>query len=263
MPSQEAEAEPAQLRPAPPPPWRQRPPPAAPIGARPRTAASATAASPIGASRPPPIGARSMAVSTAPPSALAVVLGSGEPMQTRFNWPLGVPRSQRAGAHVMPVALITFGRDSRDAEPLAIDAVLDVEHRLADPAARTSCCGYSGAILENISRNSNFPGILAEARSVIAHAVDRASATHRDPSPLRLGVRCRRGRHRSVGLALLLKHSLEGDNYRVSLRHVGLRLCGCPWRCRNVTSSSEQWDRWHRGIAALHHASNVWIGDLL
>jgi len=59
-------------------------------------------------------------------------------------------------------------------------------------------------------------------------------------------VTCRAGRHRSVGMAVLLAWMLEALGFRVFVHHASFARrpgCGCPWNCRFGTQANEWTDR--------------------
>lgn len=106
---------------------------------------------------------------------------------------------------------------------------LDLTH-IWDPGAAQGplrhCSGFNATICLRLLLMPEFRDRIFECKSVIMHAVKTGT-------PLRLGILCNGGRHRSVALAEMLQHFLSGL-VRVTTTHITYRNpCGCPNVCRN------------------------------
>lgn len=134
------------------------------------------------------------------------------------------------------VDIYTWGKRALEKHPLAesdldkilrCDVSLDMCH-IWDPGAAEGplrhCSGFNGTICLRLLLMPEFRDRIFESKSVVTHAIDTGV-------PLRLGVFCNGGRHRSVALAELLRRFLS-SHVRVTTTHFTYRNpCGCPGVC--------------------------------
>jgi hypothetical protein len=120
-------------------------------------------------------------------------------------------------------------------EILLCHVELDLSH-IWDPGAAEGplrhCSGFNATICLRLLLMPEFRDRIFESKSVITHAIKTGM-------PLRLGIHCNGGRHRSVALAEMLRHFLS-NTVRVTTTHLTYKNpCGCPNACRNYDISRD------------------------
>ncbi len=103
-----------------------------------------------------------------------------------------------------------------------IDCTAGLKDRFQDRALE-GCTGESGHLLTKLVAATALVQVLEQLGKV-------AAAERNRPGGAVLALQCRRGRHRSVGVAALLVHALEATGHPTEVRHLGARWdswCTC------------------------------------
>ena len=171
------------------------------------------------------------------------------------------------------VRIISFGISKGGDRRHLFGGVLDV--RMHQPVTNGpwpdrktfTCCGFNGRILLEIALHPQFRYYLLSFKQQLKYLMDRRKTEHEIPE---VGVYCKSGRHRSVGVALLLAHCVERAGvYNCEALHLDLFPCGCPDQCSNLVSPGVPLvrgldldslaDEWRQdGEAALAVALRLW-----
>ena len=96
-----------------------------------------------------------------------------------------------------------------------------------------TCCGCNGRILLEIALHPNFRYYVQDFKKKMTRLLKNKTE---DEIP-EVGVYCKSGRHRSVGVALLLAHCAQSAGYpNCEVLHLDLYPCGCPDHCSNLVA---------------------------
>lgn len=132
------------------------------------------------------------------------------------------------------IELIAYGREPRaefSFDTGVLDATVDCEtlrNTEGDSEWATyACCGYNGRLMLEVVLNAEFKGVLK-------HCKEAVNALLQLGRPGVLGLRCRRGRHRSGAVMCMLAYLLEADGINVGWRFATTDPCGCPDDCVNI-----------------------------
>jgi hypothetical protein len=175
------------------------------------------------------------------------------------------PSTGSSSADPVPVVprvsltLLSYGREL--GEPRGLAGRTDCEGDLADPHALTRCCGCSGAVQFNISQHPRFSRVMQSVYAGISAAMAERPAGA-GPRQLAWGMRCRRGKHRSVAMAELTAFCAHRGwpEVSVSVRHRDMMACGCPGFCRYMTPTQSAQERQDR-VDACNRAWTCWASD--
>ena len=132
----------------------------------------------------------------------------------------------------------SYGRKAGSAKPefkMDIEVDAEVFRGNSDDQESWSCCGMNGAIMLEIVCHPQMPIVMDKLVKNILKA-------QQPDRPLKIGVRCYAGRHRSVAFATMLVDSLleldpDGGTPAVSYKHMAAEdrpHCGCPDACQNL-----------------------------
>lgn len=133
------------------------------------------------------------------------------------------PSATRTKPWMVPeIEIFTWGEKNLDCAAPAVDGVWDVR-RLYDPR-HSLCCGHNGTLQFNVAMHASAPELFKHIHGTL----DSLSLS--DRRPIKLGLYCNRGRHRSVAVAELLAFILRSMALRVAVHHLtlGKWACGCP-----------------------------------
>ncbi len=181
------------------------------------------------------------------------------------------PREPRA-SRMWPVLLVTHG-ESREqqsiAQSLGVEAAADLNCKrgLSDrlPFALAKCTGDNGHVMEGLV---GCPDRLKEIFDQVAAAV---TAQRDRPGGAVVGLWCRGGTHRSVGVGTMLHHFLCSTGWTTELRHVGGKstsMCQCGdgpliRECRAVLTQLRRSEDWRTQRDAPTHARDLHVQHLL
>jgi hypothetical protein len=99
------------------------------------------------------------------------------------------------------------------------------------------CSGHNGLMMLVTSEHPFFPGILQRLKHAIYDWVQSSKRS------FRVGLRCERGRHRSVAITNLVYECLVADGIPVHYVHMDTHVnserppCGCPDNCAFILAT--------------------------
>ena len=88
------------------------------------------------------------------------------------------------------------------------------------------CCGANGRILLNVVRESGTVSVFQEILGAVL-PWDEWWATTRSSQPLKIAVRCKKGRHRAFASTLLAAEALRALGFVVFTEAPDTNPCGC------------------------------------
>lgn len=174
------------------------------------------------------------------------------------------------------VMLYTYGREPHTPRAqrlphfdLTVDAEIgrhyteDGRRSRLDDTLTHRCSGQNGRILMVMVLTPGVQDCIYEAKRAVLQW--NGLLPRLQQAFLNIGVRCRRGRHRSQAVAVMLGHCLARDGFDVETVHIDRTTCGCPGvACLNLrqhpTAEREELASvWHAdGIAALEVCYRMW-----
>ena len=148
--------------------------------------------------------------------------------------------------------IYSYGRKNGSVElPCPMNVTVNVEcfRSSSNDQESWSCSGMNGSIMLEVATHSQLPQVIQKCiKDIIAAQGDDA-----DDKPLRIGVQCYAGRHRSVAFATMLTDSLmefdprieadkNGKPVQVQFMHMNESIrahCGCPTDCSQLKTGQK------------------------
>ena len=128
------------------------------------------------------------------------------------------------------------------------------------------CSGNNGYLLMCLASDPVCWEVLKDAKQKLTpelHDIAASRGRKKKRKPHHHGLRCDHGRHRSTGIAVMIRYILMLRGFHVNIKYLSTVPCGCPSNCKkmrgNPSYKEKQQAEWSRdGSVGLAFAERIW-----